>query len=194
VAITIDATAGGSSSNSYITLADANTYWADLGAIWASKTDDEKKVALVLATRAIDRLEFMGLKMNTSVVGATDYQKLKWPRKSTNYWETWFAADEEGSTNRILPYSYNSSGVLIIPPEIAEACAIQANHILATNPRLSQVVDHIRLQKEGVASFSVPGLTETFSGDGASPFYFLAEEALAKLRKFVNSEVQVIRA
>jgi hypothetical protein len=77
MAVTIDATTGGASSNSYATLATAETYMesrlnADL---WDAATDDSKNRALVEATREIDVLTYDGKR-------ATDTQALSWPR----YW------------------------------------------------------------------------------------------------------------
>jgi hypothetical protein len=76
VAATIDATLQGASANSYVTLAEANTYFETVpdSATWINKTNDQKNRALISATRWIDALSFYGNR-------CTETQALKWPRK-----------------------------------------------------------------------------------------------------------------
>lgn len=76
MAAVIDATLSGASSNSYVTLADADAYFEttpDSGT-WTDKTTDQKNRALISATRWIDALSFYGDR-------CTDTQALKWPRE-----------------------------------------------------------------------------------------------------------------
>jgi hypothetical protein len=76
VAAVIDATLGGASANSYVTLADADAYFEttpDSGT-WTDKTNDQKNRALISATRWIDALSFYGARCGTT-------QALKWPRE-----------------------------------------------------------------------------------------------------------------
>lgn len=75
MAATIDATVGGASANSYVTLAAANTYFETVpdSSTWTDKTDDQKNRALISATRWIDALNFYGDRCD-------DTQALKWPR------------------------------------------------------------------------------------------------------------------
>jgi len=76
VAAVIDATIAGTSANSYVTLAAANTYFETVpdSATWTDKTDDQKNRALISATRWIDALSFYGDRCTTT-------QALKWPRE-----------------------------------------------------------------------------------------------------------------
>lgn len=76
MAAVIDATLSGASSNSYVTLAAANTYFETVpdSTTWTNKTDDQKNRALISATRWIDALSFYGDR-------CTDTQALKWPRE-----------------------------------------------------------------------------------------------------------------
>jgi len=76
VAATIDATIGGASANSYVTLADAEAYFETVpsSSNWDDKTDDQKNRALISATRWIDALSFYGNR-------CTETQALKWPRE-----------------------------------------------------------------------------------------------------------------
>ena len=75
MAATIDATVGGASANSYVTLATANTYFETVpnSSTWTDKTDDQKNRALISATRWIDALNFYGDRCDET-------QALKWPR------------------------------------------------------------------------------------------------------------------
>jgi hypothetical protein len=77
VPATIDATLGGTTANSYVTLAEANTYFetAPDSSTWTDKTDDQKNRALISATRWIDALSFYGAR-------CTDTQALSWPREN----------------------------------------------------------------------------------------------------------------
>lgn len=75
MAAVIDATLSGTSANSYVTLADADTYFETVpdNTTWANKTTDAQNRAIISATRWIDSLSFYGDR-------CTDTQALKWPR------------------------------------------------------------------------------------------------------------------
>jgi len=77
VAAVIVATLSGASANSYVTLAEANTYFETVpnSSTWTDKTDDQKNRALISATRWIDALSFYGDRCTTT-------QALKWPREN----------------------------------------------------------------------------------------------------------------
>ena len=77
MAATIHATLKGDSSNSYATLADANSYFETSpdDSTWSNKTDDQKNRALISATRWIDSLNFYGDRCDQG-------QALKWPRNN----------------------------------------------------------------------------------------------------------------
>jgi hypothetical protein len=76
VAAVIDATLGGASANSYVTLADADAYFETTpdSTNWDDKTNDQKNRALISATRWIDALSFYGKR-------CSETQALKWPRE-----------------------------------------------------------------------------------------------------------------
>jgi len=78
VAATIDSTIKGASANSYASLSDSNDYFdtSPDSSTWTNKSDDEKKRALISATRWIETLVFYGDRCDES-------QALKFPR--TNY-------------------------------------------------------------------------------------------------------------
>tara|TARA_R100001440_G_C2481974_1_gene113535 strand:- start:57 stop:587 length:531 start_codon:yes stop_codon:yes gene_type:complete len=77
VAATIVATLKSATANSYVTLAEANTYFETVpdSTTWDNKSDDQKNRALISATRWIDTLNFLGDRCD-------DGQALKWPRNN----------------------------------------------------------------------------------------------------------------
>ena len=77
MAATIDATLKGESSNSYVTLAEANAYFETVpsSTTWDDKTDDQKNRAIISATRWIDSLNFYGDRCSNN-------QALSWPRNN----------------------------------------------------------------------------------------------------------------
>ena len=58
MAATINATIKSENANSYVTLAEANSYFETVpdSSTWTNKTDDQKNRALISATREIDNL------------------------------------------------------------------------------------------------------------------------------------------
>ena len=78
MAATIDSTIKGANANSYASLSDSNDYFdtSPDSSTWTNKSDDEKKRALISATRWIETLVFYGDRCDEG-------QALKFPR--TNY-------------------------------------------------------------------------------------------------------------
>ena len=77
MAATINATLKSATANSFVTLAEANTYFETVpdSSTWDDKTEDQKNRALISATRWIDTLNFYGDRCDTS-------QALNWPRNN----------------------------------------------------------------------------------------------------------------
>lgn len=75
MAVVIDATVGGASANSYVTLAEAQAYMdARLNeSTWESATTDTQNRALVEATRELQPLYWQGTRADST-------QALAWPR------------------------------------------------------------------------------------------------------------------
>lgn len=86
----IDATVGGASSNSYITLAEANQYADDraYNADWVSASDDDKTKALFSATERIDQFLFQGNK-------ADQDNALQFPRYGIEDRDGWYVPGTE---------------------------------------------------------------------------------------------------
>ena len=77
MAATINATIKDANANSYVTLAEANTYFETVpdSSTWTNKTDDQKNRSLISATRWIDSFVYYGDRCD-------DGQALKFPRNN----------------------------------------------------------------------------------------------------------------
>ena len=87
MAISIDATVGGASANSYITLSDANEIIEGLVAdddvaAWDGSNTDNKNRALYTAAVRVDRERFLGSRV-------TNTQALQWPRQGVRKPDTY---------------------------------------------------------------------------------------------------------
>lgn len=78
MAITLDATVGGASSNAYVDVAAADAYFeARLKATaWTGEDVEDQKKALIMATARLEQESWQGLKADSD-------QALAWPRHST---------------------------------------------------------------------------------------------------------------
>ena len=116
MAITIVATVGSATANSYVTLAEANSFvegltQSDDVVAWGNSTDDEKNRALFSATRRIDREQFLGAK-------ASDTQARQWPRSGVRVPDQYTNLYGLSFPNRILADYYTDTE---IPPEVQDA-------------------------------------------------------------------------
>ena len=99
MAVSIDATAGGASANSYMTLAQADAYVeamissADVTK-WGTGNDDSRNRALTAAAQRLDRERFLGAR-------ATDTQALQWPRTGVRKPDTYVNTYATGFPFRI---------------------------------------------------------------------------------------------
>ena len=77
MAATINATLKSETANSYVTLAEADSYFETVpsSTTWDDKTDDAKNRSLISATRWIDSLNFYGDRCDED-------QALSWPRNN----------------------------------------------------------------------------------------------------------------
>ena len=99
MAVSIDATAGGASANSYITLTEANTFVEAMisstdVAKWDTGTDDTRNRALAAAAQRLDRERFLGAR-------ATDTQSMQWPRTGVRKPDTYVNTYATGFPFRI---------------------------------------------------------------------------------------------
>ena len=108
----VDATLSGTSANSYVTLAAADTYFETVpdSSDWTGKTTDAKNRALISATRWIDGLSFYGDRCTTT-------QALKWPRDN-------YTVDGVDLACTLIP-----EGIKVATYELARALANDTNAI-----------------------------------------------------------------
>ena len=124
MAVTIDATAGDASANSYITLSDAQAIVdgmvedADVTA-WASATDAQKNRALYTATQRLDRERFIGAR-------ATDTQALQWPRTGVRKPDTYVNTYATGFPFRISEDYFTDTE---IPDQVKRAQVVLAVYL-----------------------------------------------------------------
>jgi hypothetical protein len=110
---TIDATVGGASANSYLTVAAADTLTeAMLGTLaWSTATTDSKTRALITATRGLDSLNWIGTR-------ATTTQALDWPRTSATCDDTTYPSDTIPSP--ILYATFDLANALLTTPGLLQ--------------------------------------------------------------------------
>jgi hypothetical protein len=134
----IDATVAGESSNSYVTLAFADAYFADTldAQEWLGFGREDRARALISAARKIDE-EF---RYYGQPYDSVTPQALKFPRDG----------------------DYDSAGSLRIPDGIEYATCELALHLLREH-RMPDLVDRERLQEQGVRHFNVDGISEQYA-------------------------------
>lgn len=135
----LDATVGGTASNSYLTVAAADSLVAllvDSGVrtTWAAYDSDTKARGLMAATKQIDANRFQGFKFSPS-------QALQFPRSGQ---------DQPSSE---------------IPPEVLDACLDQAVNLLA-NSTTGGFSQRQQLKMEGVSEYQIGSFRERLSGGG----------------------------
>jgi hypothetical protein len=84
MALVIVATAKATNANSYVTLAETETYMEGRLAVttWDADTDDNKNRALRMATDVLDGYDWTGAR-------STQSQRLQWPRMGTTDRDGW---------------------------------------------------------------------------------------------------------
>ena len=116
MAVTIDATVGGASANSYLTLAQADAYVeamiesADV-AKWGTGGADSRNRALTAAAERLDRERFIGARTN-------DTQARQWPREGVRKPDTYVRTYTAGFPFRLTEDYYTNSE---IPDQIKRA-------------------------------------------------------------------------
>lgn len=96
MALTLDCTIGGASSNSYVSLATAGLYIEEnihISATWASLSTANREASLIYATTLLDaEISWIGTKANDD-----DTQRLRWPRSDA------YDADDYAIDDDIIP-------------------------------------------------------------------------------------------
>ena len=155
----IDATVGGASSNSYVTLEEANTYLGERlhADAWASASDSDKEKALLTACRYLEQLRYW----DGNRPAFTDpRQRLTFPRVTDT----------------------DAAGAFVIPQPVKDA---QCEEALALLARGAEQERRRTLQASGVKSFAVDGLSESYES-GADRQVLLSAEARSLLAGYIS--------
>lgn len=137
----IDATPGGASANSYLTVAEADTFaQSDLGLMareWLSATDDTKEAALIRATDEVDE------EVGRVVASSTRTQALLFPRYVDR----------------------TDAGSFYLPPRLKRATYLQAAFLLKAADTLDGAA---QMRARGLSNFANPdGVSGQLSGDAS---------------------------
>lgn len=165
-------------TNSYISVGDATAYLsARLNtSAWSGASEDDKARALITATRTIDRQLLKGKKKLST-------QALQFPRCYRGYGD---AAENIGN----LPELVDEDGWLCetsVPQAVINACCEEALALLDTSANSRR-----RLQMEGVKSFSLGSLSETFGGVDSASKGLVSQEAQLLIKPFLAGAVRII--
>lgn len=130
------ATVGGTTSNSYVTIAEANTYFTNhlKSSIWATlTTDEQRETVLTTAARHLNLLHYYGNQITLT-------QALKFPRLYRCFWSL------PASIPQNIKYAQMEHAVDLIPSLIAGGGETKRES----------------LQRQGVKSFSLGDLSESY--------------------------------
>ena len=124
MAVTITATAGSASANSYLTLAEAQAIVDGMvedgdSIAWEGASDDQKNRALYTATQRLDRERFLGAR-------ATDTQALQWPRTGVRKPDTYVNTYATGFPFRISDDYFTDTE---IPDQVKRAQVVLAIYL-----------------------------------------------------------------
>ena len=126
MAISLDATVGGASANTYVTLSDANSIVEGLIVdddvqAWeaGSTSDDYRNRALYTAAQRIDRERFLGARV-------ADTQALQWPRSGVRKPDTYTNLYGLSFPNRLVADYYTDTE---IPDRVKKAQVVLAVYL-----------------------------------------------------------------
>lgn len=157
--------------NSYVSVEDADEYFSTVlnSDSWINAIYSDKEKALITATRSIEKLKFQGIK---AVVG----QPLQFPR-----------ALYVGTNISFRPTQYNNylNGWMVqndIPSEVKNAVCEEALSLLKGIPK------RIQLQKQGVKSFTIGDLQESYTDKSVS---LISQDAIDFLSPFLTTSFDI---
>jgi hypothetical protein len=150
-----DSTISGGSSNSYISVAEADAYFEfhpDVNT-WLNLTDADKELYLVTATNRLEQLSYGGKPTNSST------QRLQWPRefirnRAYEYLDEGFAIDLYFESSQ-SQYYYPKT---IMPKDFIVATCLLALHYFN---KFTEVYDLTDLQYETYSDLKVGGVSLT---------------------------------
>lgn len=148
----------------YCTVEEADQYFSEKfgGENWAEQTEDNKKRAIITATRKLNHLTYKGFKVDVQ-------QPLQFPR----YYKPNYASKR----------NYTSE-----PEEIVFACCEEAASLLQKN----EDSVHIKNQKLGIASTTILGNSVSYTGNGTADTTAVCSEALFHIEKYLMQTARVV--
>ncbi len=168
--LVLDATAGGASSNSYVSLADAETYFEGrpFASAWNDADQPEKEQALVYATTILDRERWAGAKGTTYNAALT--QTLAWPRRWVPTLE-WDAAPQLISEWFIDTATGYYSELTVPTPIVRATCELALEILRAgdTDPFSVDDTSNIKREKTGPLETEYFAPTNPTTGLGLFP-------------------------
>jgi hypothetical protein len=139
-------------TNSYVNVTDATTYFADrlYSSDWDNASTDDKAKALIMATKAIDRMKMKGFK-------SVQAQSLEYPRAVYSY-TRFIQRNIVGAAG----YFYGDNLVIetAVSQNVIQATCEQAIFLLKMGENGNKRAE---LQAQGVKSMSLGKLSETYT-------------------------------
>ena len=168
-------------TNSYISVADATTYFNDRLYIaeWTAASADDKARALIMATKRIDNLILRGIK-------SVNTQTLQFPRAIFSDYLFYFY--DEKQINFLNPYGYYVVETAV-SQIVKDACCEEALGILKDYQSAEQ---RKNLQEQGVKAVSIGNVSETYGSGRNGTTKLLSNDAQMLMKPYTLSSGAVI--
>lgn len=164
--------------NSYITVADAQTYFDSrlFSDTWTNSTADDKAKALIMASKKIDRQPLRGKRIDIN-------QAMEFPRMIYSYEPRHYGIYNMNVNTK--QYNYGPGWYIqeSVPQQVLDAVCEEALALLQYGGS-----KRIALQKQGVTAFNMGGMSETLKGDAIR---FLSQEAKELIEEFIGGGVVI---
>lgn len=166
-------------TNSYISVADATTYFSErlYSTAWTGAAADDMAKALIMATRKIDRQKIRGIK-------AVDTQTLEFPRALYSYQDI----DPQPIVGAHFDYGPGWVVEKEVSQDVLDSVCEEAMALLAGGSTANQRAE---LQAQGVKSFSIGKLSETFR-TGVNAERLLSLEAKQLLQRYLSGGAVIV--
>ena len=173
----IDATIAGATSNSYLSLAEAQAYFAARlrSEAWETASDADKEKALLTACR---RIEAHRLRVHRRPYG----YPYDLPNALDRPADPLAPADPDQALSFPRQRDLDRSGAFAIPDQVKQAQCEEALALLASGAEQER---RRGLQAAGVKSFTVDGLSESYES-GAADRMLISAEARSLLSPFID--------
>ena len=175
-------------TDTYISIADADTYMTENYiststelVTWDALSDNDKEIHLKNATKRIDRQIIRGIK-------AVDTQTLEFPRALKSNCNYYYDTNVTGvNVNRYYGY--------IVEEEVTQRVLdAQVEEAMSLSVEGTSISKRSKLQQQGVKSFRIDDLSETF-GSGLSSSYnstqFISNTAKELMKYYLAGSVGI---